>query len=332
MPEPTRSRPLQAARTEPPEDVFVQSSEGEVDAAAVAESPAADLVRDDEAIASQAGATRRARTKFGLGFWLAAGWLTLVVAMAVLAPVLPFVGDPNEPHGDAFRKGPSADYWFGGDTIGRDIFSRIVYGGRVSLLIGVSTIVLGLLIGGSLGLIAGYFRGRVETVITSVADIMLAFPPLILALALVAFLGRSLQNIILALVILSIPSLVRITRASTLTFAEREFVLAARTLGASHWRIITKEVLPNVIPPMASFALLAIAIVIVAEGALSFLGLSVESPTPTWGNMINEGRSVLEEAPHIALVPSTVMFLTLVSFNYVGDRLRSLFNVKESAL
>jgi peptide/nickel transport system permease protein len=276
--------------------------------------------------------TPRARKTFGVGFWLASGWLALLVALAALADVLPFVEDPNDFDALAFRKGPSAEHWFGGDTIGRDIFSRIIYGGRVSLLIGVATIVLGLIIGGGLGLVAGYFRGRTEAIITSVADIMLAFPPLILALALVAFLGRNLQNIILALVILSIPSLVRITRASTLAFAQREFVLAARTLGAGHFRILRKEVLPNVIPPMASFALLAIAVVIVAEGALSFLGLSVESPTPTWGNMINEGRAVLDEAPHIALVPCAVMFLTLVSFNYVGDRLRSLWNVKESGL
>jgi peptide/nickel transport system permease protein len=328
MPEPTRSRPLQAAGRAT--DVF-QGSAVEGTLAAVTEAPASDALIDDEP--TTAGKRRRRpRKKFGFGFWAASTWLIVLVLLAITADWLPFVGDPDVPHGDAFRAPPSSAHWFGGDTIGRDIFSRIVYGGRVSLTIGVATIALGMLIGGSFGLIAGYFRGRSETVITSVADVMLAFPPLILALALVAFLGRNLQNIILALVILSIPSLVRITRAATLSFSQREFVLASRTLGASHKRILLKEILPNVIPPMASFALLAIAIVIVAEGALSFLGLSVESPTPTWGNMINEGRSVLDDAPHIALIPCAVMFLTLVSINYVGDRLRSLFNVKESGL
>ena len=318
MPEPTRSAV---------DDALVQRSEGEVAAVAVAEPPA-DLVVADPSVPTPA----RKRRRFGVGFWLAVAWLVLLVGLAAAADFLPFVDDPDDFDPLAFGEGPTSEHWLGGDTIGRDIFARIVYGGRVSLLIGVATISLGLLIGGTLGLLAGYFRGRTETVVTSLADIMLAFPPLILALALIAFLGRSLQNIILALVILSIPSLVRITRAATLTFSQREFVLASRTLGASHWRIISREILPNVVPPMASFALLAIAIVIVAEGALSFLGLSVESPTPTWGNMIAEGRSVLDDSPHIALVPCTVMFLTLVSFNYIGDRLRSLFNVKESGL
>lgn len=315
-------------------DEFVESSPGEMAAAAVfEEAEHADVeLLEEEGLPADATPVRKRRRRFGFGFWLAIGWLGLLVALAALADVLPFVQDPNDFDPLAFREGPSPEHWLGGDTIGRDIFARIVYGGRVSLLIGVATICLGLLVGGTLGLLAGYFRGRSETIITALADIMLAFPPLILALALIAFLGRTVPNIILALVILSIPSLVRITRAATLTFSQREFVLASRTLGASHWRIVTREILPNVIPPMASFALLAIAIVIVAEGALSFLGLSVESPTPTWGNMIAEGRAVLDDAPHIALVPCTVMFLTLVSFNYVGDRLRSLLNVKESGL
>jgi len=212
------------------------------------------------------------------------------------------------------------------------MFARVVYGARVSLMVGVISVSLGMLIGGSLGLIAGYFRGRGETFITAAADIMLAFPPLILALALVAFLGQNLRNVTITVTILAIPSLIRITRAATLSFSQREFVLAARTLGASHWRIITKEILPNVIPPMASFSLLAIAVVIVAEGALSFLGLSVQSPHPTWGNMINEGRALLDTPPHISLIPCAVMFLTLVSFNYVGDKLQSIFNVRDSFL
>jgi peptide/nickel transport system permease protein len=272
------------------------------------------------------------KKSFGLFFWLAIGWLVALVLTAALADVLPFVQDPNDANPLDMRQPPSPEHWLGTDTIGRDILSRIIYGGRVSLLIGVATIVLGLVIGGTVGIVAGYFRGRTETIITGVADVMLAFPPLILALALVVFLGRGVQNIILALVVLSIPSLVRITRAATLAVAQREFVLASRTLGAGHWRVIRKEVLPNVVPPMASFALLAIAIVIVAEGALSFLGLSVESPTATWGNMISEGRQVLTEAPHVARIPCAVMFLTLLSFNFVGDRLRSHFNVKEAGI
>jgi peptide/nickel transport system permease protein len=161
---------------------------------------------------------------------------------------------------------------------------------------------------------------------------MLAFPPLILALALVAFMGQKLSNVIAALTILSIPSLTRITRAATLTFSQREFVMAARTLGASHFRVITREVLPNVVPPMASFALLAIAVVIVAEGTLSFLGLSVESPSVSWGGLIQGGRQQLDETPHVSLIPCGIMFVTLLALNYVGDKLRSVFDVREVRL
>jgi peptide/nickel transport system permease protein len=272
------------------------------------------------------------KRRFGPFFWLAVIWLVLLVFLAVFAPVLPFVDDPNEFFPDAFRTTPSAEHWFGGDAIGRDLFSRVVYGGRVSLTVGVASIAIGMFIGGTLGLIAGYFRNSSDTLITAVANILLAFPPLILALALVSFMGQNLRNVIIALAVLSIPSLTRITRAATLTFSQREFVMASRTLGASHWRVITREVLPNVVPPMASFALLAIAIVIVAEGALSFLGLSVEAPTASWGGIINEGRDILDEAPHVALIPCAVMFVTLLALNYVGDKLQQAWNVREIRL
>jgi peptide/nickel transport system permease protein len=270
----------------------------------------------------------KTRRKLGPFFWLAVGWLVVLVLLAVLAPVLPFVDSPKEFFPDAFRTSPSAEHWFGGDAIGRDLFARVVYGARVSLTVGVAAIAIGLAVGGTLGLIAGYFRGTIDTVITSVANILLAFPALILALALVSFMGQNLRNVILALAILSIPRLIRITRAATLTFSQREFVMASRTLGASHWRVITREVLPNVVPPMLSFSLLAIAVVIVAEGALSFLGLSVEAPTASWGGIINEGRDLLDEAPHISLIPCGVMFVTLLSLNYVGDKLRAAWDVR----
>ena len=279
-----------------------------------------------------AAAPTKQKRKLGPFFWLAVLWLVVLVFLAVFAPVLPFVKDPKEFFPDAFRSTPSADHWFGGDAIGRDLFARVVYGARVSLTVGVGAIVIGMLVGGTLGLIAGYFRGTVDTALTSVANIMLAFPALILALALVSFMGQNLRNVILALTIISIPRLIRITRAATLTFSQREFVMAARTLGASHWRVITREVLPNVIPPMLSFSLLAIAVVIVAEGALSFLGLSVEAPTASWGGIINEGRDLLDEAPHVSLIPCGVMFITLLSLNYVGDKLRALWDVREIRL
>jgi len=274
--------------------------------------------------------------KLGFGFWLAVGWLGLLISLAVLAPVLPFVDDPNARGDiDALQAPPSAEHWFGGDDIGRDVFARVIWGARVSLFIGVAAVAFGFVIGGTLGLTAGYFSGRYERIVIGAMDIMLAFPALVLALALVTFLSEpgtqnaTLGTVTLVLTILAVPALARITRAATLTFAQREFVTASRALGARNSRIISREILPNVLPPMAAFALIAIAIVIVAEGALSFLGLSVASPTATWGNLIEQGRNKLNDAPWISLFPCAVMFLTLLSFNYVGDQLRRYFDVKE---
>lgn len=332
-----------------------------VNAPSLSERPGADLiteapgeVRYDAVTADVTADEARGRfegRKLGVGFWLASAWLAVLTLLAILAPWLPFVEDPNEIDALALRQpvawqeggswnGSISDtfHLFGGDDLGRDVFSRVIWGARVSLFVGVTAVALGFLIGGVIGLTAGYFRGRFEKVVMAVMDIMLAFPALILALAIVTFLSEpgeqdaSISTITLTLTILSIPALARITRASTLTFSQREFVQAARTLGAKNGRIIIREILPNVIPPMVSFSLLAVAIVIVAEGALSFLGLSVSAPTATWGNMINEGRTALEIAPHIALVPCAVMFLTLLSLNYVGDQLRRRFDVKEVRL
>ena len=278
------------------------------------------------------------RQRVGVGWWIAVGWLTVVALLALLAPVLPFVKDPSSLDPDALRQGPTLAHWFGGDDGGRDVFARVVWGARVSLFIGVASVSVGLAIGGFVGLTAGYFRGRYERVVMSAMDVMLAFPSLILALALVTFLstpgeqGGSMFTVTAAVSIIAVPSLARITRAATLTFARREFVTAARALGAKHRRIIVREVLPNVVPPMASFALLAIAVVIVAEGALSYLGLSVQAPQPTWGNLIAQGRPQLDIAPHIALFPCAVMFITLLSLNFVGDKLRARFDVREVRL
>lgn len=332
MPELSRSPATSVTSTR--DDALPPASEGELNAVVVPDSAgAAELGGSAPGPADVlTSSPQKKRRKFGFFFWLATGWLILLVSLAVLAPVLPFVEDPAAFFPDAFQTGPSAAHWFGGDAIGRDLFSRTIYGARVSLTVGVVSIFFGMAIGGTLGVIAGYFRGKVDTVITSLANILLAFPALILALALIAFMGQNLRNVIVALSILSIPGLTRITRAATLTFSQREFVLAARTLGASHWRVITREVLPNVIPPMASFALLAIAIVIVAEGALSFLGLSVTAPTASWGGIINEGRDNLEDASHISLIPCAVMFLTLLALNYIGDKLRALFDIKEAGI
>jgi peptide/nickel transport system permease protein len=202
----------------------------------------------------------------------------------------------------------------------------------VSLGVGVASIALGMLIGGTLGILAAYFRGWLDSVLSAATDVLLAFPSLIILLTLIAFLGQTVRNVILGLTVIAIPSLYRVARAATLRFADREFVVAARALGASHRRIIVRELLPNVVPALVSYALLSVAVVVVAESALSFLGLSVSAPTPTWGSLINEGRSLLDESPHVALIPCAVMFITLLALNHVGDRLRAGFDVRESGL
>lgn len=221
----------------------------------------------------------------------------------------------------------------GSDSLGRDIFSRIIYGARVSLQVGLGAVMLGMFVGGTIGIIAGYFRGRIETVLMGIMDILLAFPALLLALAIVTFTEKKTTLVVVfAIGLIGIPPVARLIRANTLVYAQREFVLAARTLGASNARVILREVLPNVALPGMSFAVIGVAVAIVAEGGLAFLGLSVQPPLPTWGGMINDGRASLEDAPHITFIPSMVMVATVLALNFAGDRLRSLFDVKEGAL
>ncbi len=278
---------------------------------------------------------------WGIGFWLSVVWLIITFTLCILAPYLPFVDKPGSfpdfsvPAAD----GPSAAHWFGVNDNGDDLFSAVVNGGRVSLFISFSVVVIGFLSGGLVGMIAGYFKGRVDRVISAIIDILLAFPALVLALAMIAIFASdgntvrpNLPVVVGALSILSIAPLARITRGITLAFSEREFVTAARTMGAKNSRILRREILPNVIPPMAVFSLAVIAVVIVAEGALAFLGLSVGSPAPTWGKLINAGRPQLETSGHITFFPAGVMFLTILALNYIGDVLQGKFNVREGAL
>jgi len=258
-------------------------------------------------------------------------WIALVLAAAALADLLPF------PHyGETLagppRSGPSLTHPFGTDGLGRDVLSRVVYGARVSLGVGIGAVVLGLGIGAPLGILAGYRKRTADAVIMAVNDMALAFPALVFALAVVAFAGASLRNVLIVLGVLGVPAWVRLIRGATLTFAEREFVTAARVLGVRDRRILWREILPNVAVPAASYAFIGMAVVIVAEGSLAFLGLSVQAPTPTWGGLINEGRTLMETAPHVVLAPSVVMFLTVLAFNVVGDRLRALADVRQSGL
>jgi peptide/nickel transport system permease protein len=269
--------------------------------------------------------------RLGLGFWLSAGWFAAVVLAAVLAPILP-LDDYRIPSGRP-RLAPSPEHWFGTDMLGRDIFSRVVWGARVSLVVGFASIVLGLVIGGTMGVVAGYVKKRTESILMGMVDVLLAFPALLLALAIVSFReDRSIPNVVLAIGIISIAPIARLVRAATLVYSQREFVTASRSLGASDLRIIVKEILPNVMLPVVSFSIIGVAVAIVAEGGLAFLGLSVAPPQPTWGGMINDGRSQLADYPYMSMIPATVMFLTVLSLNLAGDRLREYFDIKEGAL
>ncbi|HTV88441.1 MAG TPA: ABC transporter permease [Stellaceae bacterium] len=263
-------------------------------------------------------------------FWLAIGWLAVVAAAAIGAGWLP-IGSPDAMDLLARRAGPSAAHWLGTDDLGRDMLSRLVFGARISLSVGLIAPLIGLAIGGCCGMLAGYFRGRFESLVVGGIDVLLAFPPLVLALAMTTYLGASVLNITITLGILSIPAFARVTRAATLALAERDFVTAARSLGAGHARILLRELLPNVALPLGAFFLLSVAVVIVVEGALSFLGLGVPPPTPSWGAMIAEGRESLDTAPSIAFLPAGAMFLTVLSFNIVGDRLRALTDPRAGA-
>jgi peptide/nickel transport system permease protein len=273
------------------------------------------------------------KRRLGIGFWLAVVWLTVLGIVTVLVPVLP-LDDPNAPSADLFQK-PGAEHLFGTDELGRDMFSRVLWGGRMSLSIGISALVLGFFFGGLIGITAGFFRGGYERLSMASMDIMLSFPYLILALALIAALSEpgtqegSFGKLVVVLTILAVPALARITRANTLVYSQREFVLAARSLGARHKRILVREILPNVLPSMLSFAFIALAVLVIAEGALAFLGLSVEAPAVTWGKLIELGRGDLDKAAYLALIPCAFLFLTLLSLNLIGDKLQARFAVRE---
>jgi peptide/nickel transport system permease protein len=282
----------------------------------------------DEDVA--AGPVRRTR-RLGRLFGMAVAWLIFVFAVAALAGLLP-LPSPTDMDMLERRQPASMLHWLGTDGLGRDELARLIYGARISLTVGLCAPIIGITIGGALGMLAGYFRGRFETVVVGSMDVLLAFPPLILALAVTAYLGQSLLNLTLILGVLGIPAFMRVARATTLSLARREFVIAAQALGATHARVLLRELLPNVFLPLLAFFLLGVAVTIVVEGALSFLGLGVPPPISSWGSMIGEGRESLEIAPRLAFIPAVTMFLTVLSFNLVGDTLRALTDPRQGAL
>jgi peptide/nickel transport system permease protein len=288
-------------------------------------------VADSQAQTAAPASGALARHRLGPRFWIPVAWTTMVVVLAATANLLP-LRNPIETDFTVISNWPDAGYWFGTDHLGRDIFSRSVFGARISLIVGLLAPALGLGVGISLGMAAGYFRGRTESIIVAAMDAIMAFPGILIVLAVTAYVGANTVILILLLGFLTIPAFMRVARANTLVFAQREFVLAARAMGATHARVLTLEILPNVIIPMLVYALLVVSRIIVIEGVLSFLGLSVPPPQPTWGNMIADGQTDLATLPYIAFIPSALMFLTVLSINLIGERLRARTDFRGSAL
>jgi peptide/nickel transport system permease protein len=247
--------------------------------------------------------------------------LSVVIVAAVLADVIaPF--DPT--FGDYTRvtEGPSSTHWLGTDDLGRDVLSRLIFGARVSLQVGLIAVGIAVGVGTTLGVVAGYVGGYTDEVIMRINDALQAFPSLVLALAITAALGPSASNAMIAIGVVSTPIMARLARGQTLTVRENDYVSAARTLGARPRRIVARHILPNVIAPIIVQATLLVAVAIIIEASLSFLGVGVRPPTPTWGGMLRTGQQYLGVAPWLGFVPGVAIFLTVLSFNFLGDGLR----------
>jgi peptide/nickel transport system permease protein len=256
---------------------------------------------------------------------LAAMGIVLVIVFVIFALLAPWVApqDPAAIHLPLRLGSPSHFHWFGTDELGRDIFSRVIYGARISMLVGSSVVVGSLLLGLILGSIAGYYGGMADRFFNVVVmNAFLSFPGILLAIAFVAFLGPGIFNLILALCIGGWVGYARLVRAQVLAVKEKEFVEAARALGASDWRIVTRHILPNIIQPVIVQAAIGMAGAVLAEATMSFLGLGVPPPTASWGSMLNDSRAHLFDAPHLVLFPALAVMLAVLSFNFIGDALR----------
>jgi peptide/nickel transport system permease protein len=259
--------------------------------------------------------------------WIGLLFFVIVVVLAIAAPVLsPF--DPTDQNIMEKLRPPSVEHWLGTDSFGRDTLSRILYGARVSLVIGVVSTLAAMVIGSAIGMLAGWHGGRLDTITMQAMDVLLAFPSLILGLILVAMLGPSMHNIIIAIALTSIPPFARIARAPTIAIKEREFVMAGRALGYSDTRLVAGHILPNILPEILVMGSLWLANAIRTEASLAFVGLGVKPPTATWGGMIREGFENILDSYTLALVPSIAILLVIFALNLLGDGLRDAIDPK----
>ncbi|MDI2124737.1 ABC transporter permease [Yinghuangia seranimata] len=271
------------------------------------------------------------RPGLGRGAWPPLVFLGVLCTAALLAPVLP-LADPTHSDTDALAAGISAKHWLGTDALGRDTLSRIVHGARVSLVVGVGATAIGAVAGTLLGMAAGVVRGWVSAVIMRLTDVLLAFPAMIFALAVIGAVGPSTASVTVVIGLLFIPGFVRIVRAPVLSLSQREFVLACRAMGMSTPRLMAREILPNILTGVLTYAVTMFGVGVMVEGGLGFLGVSVPPPEPTWGGMIAEGRQVLAQHPMVTLTPTLVLVLVVVCANVVGDRLSARLDTRGAML
>lgn len=296
-----------------------------------------------EAAAPEAGAapavaaSSRVRTPW-TEFWrkfrkqhvalVALAFVLLLVVVAILAPWIAPYDAENFFDYDRLNQGPSWVHWMGVDPLGRDIFSRILMGTRLSLAAGFFSVALGGVVGSALGLLAGYYGGWWERIVMRISDVLLAFPGILLALGVVAILGSSMVNVVVAVSVFSVPAFARLVRGNTLVLKQMTYVEAVRSIGASDWTILMRHILPGSISAIVVYFTMRLGTSIITAASLSFLGLGAQPPTPEWGAMLNEARADMVNAPHVALFPSLAIFLTVLAFNLLGDGMRDALDPK----
>lgn len=255
-------------------------------------------------------------------------FILFLIVIAIFAPwIVPF--DPeNFFDYDKLNQPPSWEHWMGVDSLGRDILSRIIMGTRISLAAGFVSVALGMIVGTILGLLAGYYEGWIDRIVMRLSDVLLAFPGILLAIGVIAVLGPSMINVIIAVAVFSVPTFARLVRGNTLSLKNMTYVEAAKSIGASDFTILFKHILPGTISPIVIYATMRIGTSIITAASLSFIGMGAQPPTPEWGAMLNEARSDMVLAPHVALFPSLAIFLTVLAFNILGDGLRDALDPK----